>query len=224
MQQVGVSPCTYILELIERCETRHRGSSTNPALLTKQACPRSSTLSDTKHGSVDQHLRTHAQENSLPTPTLRWAGDPPGAFCHPQPQGAQSGVPPARARRSHHAFGRLSLHMSACPCPAAAPSEDTIPASPLLAFSSAVTFSRGQPKPHRPSVPPIAGACSCRSGSTEAKSCMQQEQLRAPAQTGCQKHRKQPCRGRHEALGSGWGSTVSLQQSLAGLYTPHRAL
>lgn len=67
------------------------------------------------------------RRTQLPAPTLPPPGDPP---CpKPREPGPQSLLPVPR--RSHQAFGRVSRHMSARPRLAAAPSEATIPGSPL---------------------------------------------------------------------------------------------
>lgn len=101
MQQVGISPCTYILEVGEQTgETRYQGSSTNPALLTKQACPRGGSLSDPKPGSADHHLlRTHAQENSAACShsTMTWWSS--RGFLPPPSPGSPVWSPSSPCRR-----------------------------------------------------------------------------------------------------------------------------
>lgn len=157
MQQVGISLCTYIPEVVSRAVKPDTEAVAHPlpadnTSLSQEPWDR---LWGTQIMAQSVNTSSALRRARLPAVTPRCPGDPPG-LCVPPSQGAQRGSLLPEPRRSHHAFGRTSRHMSARPCLPAAPSEDTIPAPPLAPFPSAVTFSRARGKPHRPSVPPIA--------------------------------------------------------------------
>lgn len=139
MQQVGISPCTYIREVGEqRGESSYQGIAQTPHCPRKQGCPRSSSLSDTNKAqwiNTSSALVLRRSQLLLPLShdlvTLSGLSRIPSA-------GSPVWIPAPVPRRSHHAFGRLSRHMSAAPFLAAAPCLAAAPTQSQLLLSGSL--------------------------------------------------------------------------------------